>query len=75
MKNWSEKDDQNNLIEYEKNSNITVRKIQPPSPMFDRYPKPCGNLKVYDITTPDKDVPVSFSFFSTQQIDKMKNFM
>lgn len=31
-------------------------KLQPPSPAYDRYPK-VGTMKVYPITTPDRDEP------------------
>lgn len=31
-------------------------KLQPPSPMYDRYPK-VGTMKVYPITTPDREEP------------------
>lgn len=64
MNGW--KDAQNNEVVgagdcsgYENVSSFLLkRRIQPPSPMFDRYPKAAGALKVYPITTPDKDEPM-----------------
>lgn len=35
------------------------RKLKPPSPAYDRFPKPMGGvMKVFPITTPDRDEPM-----------------
>lgn len=69
------RDAQNNDIQvssgYDNVPNPMKKKLQPPSPMFDRYPKAIGTLKVYPITTPDRDEPKVSLFCLHNSISKV----